>query len=103
GLELGWKLDHSQQPSGSMLLVSREVYEHERHLLTLGQGAVNEHGLVLTIQATLREVLALGVALQSYKLQLERQPSVTPQQQEALELVSMLHDRLVASLSSSSK
>ncbi|MBV8822733.1 MAG: hypothetical protein JO123_08085 [Ktedonobacteraceae bacterium] len=103
GLELGWKLDRSQQPSGSMLLVSRDLYEHERHLLSFGQGAVNEQGVVMTVQATLREVLALGVALHSYKLQVERQPSVTPQQQEVLELVCRLHERFVASLPSNSK
>ncbi|MBV9691996.1 MAG: hypothetical protein JO202_20065 [Ktedonobacteraceae bacterium] len=103
GLQLGWKVDRSQQPAGSMLLVSREVYEQERHLLSLGQRAVHEQGLVMSIQATLREVLALGVALHSYKMQLEGQPSLRPEQQEVLELVSRLHDRFVASLPSSAK
>ena len=103
GLELGWKLDHSQQPSGSMLLVSRHIYEQERQLLSLGQQVVHEQGLVMTIQATLREVLALGVALQSYKRQLEGQPSIRPEQREVLELVMLLHERFVASLPSSTK
>ncbi len=98
GLELGWKLDRRQQPAGSMLLVSKQLYEHERHLLSCEHRAVNVQGPVMTIQATRQEVMALGAAIHSYKLQLERQPSVTQEQQEVLELVGRLHDRFVASL-----
>ncbi|MBV8823216.1 MAG: hypothetical protein JO123_10540, partial [Ktedonobacteraceae bacterium] len=103
GLELGCKRDRSREPTRSVLLASRQCYEQERHLLSYGQRAVNEQGLVMTIQATLQEVVALGVALHSYKLQLESQPSVLPEQQEVLDLVMLLHDRFVASLPSSTK
>jgi len=103
GLELGWKRDRSRQPARSLLQVSRQLYEQERQVISVGHRAVNEQGLVMTIQATLQEVVALGVALHSYKLQLEGQPSVLPEQQEVLDLVMLLHDRFVASLPSSTK
>ncbi|MBV9707467.1 MAG: hypothetical protein JO125_08685, partial [Chloroflexi bacterium] len=54
-----------------------------------------------TLQATRQEVLALGVAIHSYKLQVQRQASVTPEQQQVLELVDRLQERFVASLPSS--
>ncbi|MBV9019661.1 MAG: hypothetical protein JOZ71_03000 [Ktedonobacteraceae bacterium] len=101
GLELGWKRDRSRQPARSLLQVSRQLYEQERHTISFGQRTVNEQGILMTIQATLQEVVALGVALHSYKLQLEHQPSVLPEQQEVLDLVLLLHDRFVASLPSS--
>ncbi|MBV9689774.1 MAG: hypothetical protein JO202_08675 [Ktedonobacteraceae bacterium] len=103
GLELGWKRDRSREPAGSLLLVSRQRYEQERHLLIGEQRAGTEQGAVLTLQATRQEVLALGVAIHSYKLQVECQPSVTPEQQKVLDLVVLLHDRLIASLPSSTK
>ena len=103
GLELGWKRDRSRQPARSLLQVSKQLYEQERQVISVGHRAVNEQGLVMTIQATLQEVVALGVALHSYKLQLEGQPSVLPEQQEVLDLVMLLHDRFVASLPSSTK
>jgi len=52
----------------------------------------------MTIQATLNEVIALGAAIHGYKILLEQQPTVMPEEQEALELVRVWHNRLVASL-----
>ena len=101
GLELGWQWDRSREPAGSLLLVSRQLYQQERHLLIAEQRALNEQGAVMTLQATRQEVLALGVAIHSYKLQVERQASVTPEQQQVLELVDRLQERFVASLPSS--
>ncbi|MBV9688265.1 MAG: hypothetical protein JO202_00990 [Ktedonobacteraceae bacterium] len=103
GLELSWRLDRSREPARSLLQVARELYQQERQAISFGYRTVNEHELLMTIQATLQEVVALGVAIHSYKLLLERQPSVMPEQQEVLDLVRMLHDRFVASLPSSKK
>jgi hypothetical protein len=103
GVELSWRLDHSREPAGSVLQVSRALYQQERYLLICEQRASNEQESVMTLQATRQEVVALGMAIHSYRMLLERQPSVTQEQQKVLELVGRVHDRFVASLPSRMK